>query len=134
MRLTCCVLIVAGVWLTVLTGCDSAPKASSPQPVMARVSHIVLFKLKDPAQASALIADCDQMLGPIPGVAGMHAGRHLDTGRGPMVMSDYDVGLWIAFDSEASLRAYDTNPNHKALVEKWRPQLVSIRVYDILDE
>ena len=92
---------------------------------------MVFIKLQDPEDRAALIADCDAMLSSIPGVTAYSAGRRLDVGRETM---DFDVGLYIGFETEADYAAYVENESHKELVERWKPNLEWLRVYDLLDE
>ena len=99
----------------------------------ARSSHAVLLKLEDPSERAALLADCDAMLPGIPGVSSYAAGRHLDVGR-PTVDGDYDIGLYIGFETEADYAGYVDHPDHVAFVEAWKPRLAWIRVHDVLDE
>ena len=105
-------------------------RASAPRPAL--ISHVVFFKLQDPSGAPALIDACDTMLSEIPGVVSYAAGRHIDTGR-PTVDGDYDVGLYIGFDTEDAYAAYVDHPQHVELVNEWKPRLAWLRVYDIHD-
>jgi len=114
-----------------VAGCQ-APAKSPPSP--ARISHLVFIKLQNPADAEELIRDCDTLLAPIPGLETYACGRHFETGRGASVDSDYDVGLYLGFDSEGDYTRYVEHPNHVAGVNKWRPRWQWIRVVDFLDE
>lgn len=96
------------------------------------INHVVFFELEDPADAEALIEE-SLRLGALPGVTACYAGRHIDTGRST-VLTDYDVGFFVAFDSEEAYAQYVAHPDHVALVEKWRPRLRALRVHDVLDE
>lgn len=113
---------------------DPAPPGGAMDAARApgRINHVVFFDLKDPADADALIAE-SLKLGAIPGVTSCYAGRHIDTGR-DTVRQDYDVGFFVAFDSEEAYASYVAHPDHVALVERWRPRLTALRVYDVLDE
>ncbi len=102
---------------------------TAPAPGM--INHVVFFDLQDPRESDELIGDCYQLL-LIPGAASGYAGTHYDIGR-DSVLRDYDVGFFVAFDSEEDYRAYVEHPAHVALVEKWKPRWESIRVYDIGD-
>jgi len=95
------------------------------------INHVVFFDLKDPGESDELIRDCYHLL-EIPGATSGYAGTHYGIGR-DSVLHDYDVGFFVAFDSEADYRAYIEHPAHVALVEKWRPRWESIRVYDVGD-
>lgn len=118
------VLMIAAV-----CGCASSGPGLRP----ARIGHIVFFKLSDPGDRAALVADCDEKLPRIPGVVSYAAGRHLDVGRAS-VDGDYDVGLYVGFETEADYAAYVEHGLHKELVEAWKPRLEWLRVHDVLDE
>lgn len=122
-------VMLGGLAAAGLSGCATGSGPDRP----ARISHIVFLDLEDQADREALIADCDAKLAAIPGVVSYAAGRHLDVGR-ESVLSDYDVGLYIGFETEADYAAYVVHPLHMELVEAWKPRLVGMRVYDVLDE
>ncbi|MHC4989462.1 MAG: Dabb family protein [Planctomycetota bacterium] len=111
-----------------LGGCAATTGAERP----ARINHVVLFALVDPQEADELIADCGA-LAMIPGVESYAAGPPLDIGR-EEVMGDYEVGLLLGFDTEAAYRAYLDHPDHDALVQKWRPRVRGMRIYDVVDD
>lgn len=113
--------------------CGSAQRHAILPPRPALINHAVFFKLHDPADAEELLADCDRLLATIPGVVSYYAGRHHDVGRSH-VFSDYHVGMFVGFNSDADYAVYADHPNHIAAVEKWRPRWEWIRVYDVLDE
>lgn len=111
-----------------LGGCAATCPARRP----AAVSHVVFIKLKTPADADALIADCDRLIPAIPGVSAYTCGRHLDVGRAN-VERDYDAGLYVGFADAGAYRAYLDHANHTALVNAWRPRWEWIRIYDVED-
>ena len=121
-------VVLAGLWAVALAGCTGT---AAPAPAPGRINHIVFFTLEDGADRNELILDSLE-LGRIPGVVSCYAGSHIDTGR-DTVLADYDVGFFVAFDSEADYAAYVRHPDHEALVAKWRPRLEELRVYDVLD-
>lgn len=104
------------------------PTAAPP----GRINHVVFFDLKDPGDVPQLIADCRRLLETKVVTSG-YVGTHYDIGRSS-VLRDYDVGFFVAFNSEDDYRAYVEDPAHAALVEKWKPRWDSIRVYDIEDQ
>jgi hypothetical protein len=118
-------------------GCSTPPRGADRAPTgissPAVVHHPVFFTLHDPADRAALIADCDELLPVIPGVTAYACGVHFETGR-PVVDSNYDVGLYIAFDSSESYASYVVHPNHVLLIERWMPRVKSLRVYDITSD
>ncbi|MHC5004158.1 MAG: Dabb family protein [Planctomycetota bacterium] len=109
-----------------LAGCATGPERP------AVISHVVLFRLQDPGDAAALLADCDELLPGIPTVQAFAAGTHLETGRAT-VRSDYDVGLYLGFDTVADYESYLEHPDHVALVDRWDPRLREVTVYDVAD-
>ena len=123
--LRCLVLVVV-----LLPACATTP-SNPPRP--ARINHVVFFKLQDPSDAAELINDCDAKLASIPGVVAYFAGPHLDTGRST-VDSDYDIGLYVGFMTEAAYRGYVEHPSHLEVVAKWKPSLERLLVRDIIDE
>tara|TARA_Y100001933_G_C18730579_1_gene451492 strand:+ start:253 stop:669 length:417 start_codon:yes stop_codon:yes gene_type:complete len=124
--------ILAGVLACPGLGACAGGGSSGPTRP-ARISHIVFFKLEDPSQRDALLADCDRLLPAIPGVVSYAAGRHLDVGRNT-VDGDYDLGLYIGFETERDYAVYVDHPNHTELVGSWRDRLAWLRVHDVLDE
>ncbi|MEE2908740.1 MAG: Dabb family protein [Planctomycetota bacterium] len=122
MRFTLIILALFGLFL--LTGC------SQKRP--ARINHIVFFKLKDPGDTTELIRDCDRDLADIPGVTSYYCGQHGDFGR-KNVQTDYDVGFYVGFESDEAYQAYLADPNHVAIVGKWKPRWEWIRIYDVVD-
>lgn len=98
----------------------------------ASVNHVVFFKLKNPAEAEALIAESRETLGRIPGVISLFAGRHLDTGR-PAVETGYDACVYVGFADAGDYAAYLTHPEHTSLVARWKDRFEWFKVYDIHD-
>lgn len=116
-------------------GCQSGPEPvpmATARPV-ASISHVVFVSLADPWESKSLVADAWRSLSTIPGVASFSAGPHLDTGR-DTVLKDYDVGMVIGFESEKDLARYVDHPSHVSFVERWKPRITALRVYDIKDE
>jgi hypothetical protein len=111
----------------------AAPSAHTGPFRPARINHVAFFELNDPQDAGELIRDCNSMLTTIPGVVSSWAGAHLDTTR-EGVQSDYDVGFYVGFRSEADYQTYLDHPAHLEIVKKWRPRLRRLQVYDVVDE
>lgn len=119
-----CLLFVSSL----LIGCDTMPKPSRP----ALINHVIFFKLKSPATADELIADCDKHLTMIPGVASYYSGKHFAV-RGANVDSDYDVAVYLGFMSQKDYEDYLAHPTHIRLQGKWQPRLQWQRAYDTID-
>ena len=49
------------------------------------------------------------------------------------VTSDYDVGIYVGFRTEAAYRDYVDHPRHLEMVEGWREGWKSVRMFDIVD-
>jgi hypothetical protein len=113
-----------------LAGCVSNPVVPHRP---ARINHIVLVKLHDPGQADTLVREADATIGLIPTVSSYVAGRHFDFGR-PEVQTDYDVGIYVGFLTPEDYQAYLVHPWHTGLVDRWKPQCESLRIYDVLDD
>lgn len=124
--LVTCLLVLAHT----LTGCASHQRIVKRP---ALISHVVLVTLNDPSQADAAIKDCNAMLRDIPGIVAFSVGKHIDTGRAT-VDGSYDVGLYIGFNSADAYTGYVEHPQHIALVEKWKPSIKQMRVFDFKDE
>ena len=115
-----------------LTGCSTLPaKTHAPSP--APVNHIVFLKLHDFSLVEQLIDESNEQLRSIPSVISYFAGKHIDIGR-DSVLHDYDVALYLGFDSAQGLRQYVEHPQHIEFVNAWRPKLAWLRVYDVGNE
>ncbi len=77
------------------------------------ITHIVLFKLKDPSAEN--VSKAKEMLLSMDGKLPML--RHLEVGI-DVVRSErsYDVALFSRFDSLADLQAYQVHPYHADVV------------------
>ncbi len=124
-------------WMVCLVACLLASCTATPRPAVpsrpARINHVAFFELNDPKDAGELIRDCNSMLTTVPGIVSSYAGTHLDTTR-EGVQSDYHVGFYVGFMSEADYRTYLDHPAHLEIVKKWRPRLRRLQVYDVVDE
>ena len=126
-------LVVGLIAVWALPGCaifgggDDAHAVADPP---ARIGHVVLITLQDPSKADELIESSRGQLGPIPGITSFGVGRHLETGR-DTVDGDYDVALYLGFETEQDYARYLVHPDHVAYVEYWQPRMESIRIFDI---
>ena len=120
-----------------LSGCagtgSTTPAAKSPAAARpAPLVHLVYVKLKNPADAAALVADCDAMLATIPSVNSYFCGTHKESGRAT-VDANYDVAMGLGFADLAGYEAYVHAPAHESFVEKWKPRCEWIRIHDVED-
>ncbi len=130
-------LAVAASLTAALSACtgEQTIRGSDTRPGLQRapaLTHIVLITLVDPAQADALIADCNESLPRIPEVIFYGCGRPAEIGR-PNVDGQYTVGVLIGFPSEAAYARYLDHPIHQKLVETWKPRWAQARIMDIGD-
>lgn len=123
--------------LAALSGCAhgdaSRPRARAVAPCPAPISHVVLIKLNDPADAPALIADSDSVIPRIAGVISYACGRPLPGDR-PMVDADYHVGVYIGFEDPAAYDRYVVDQSHVDLVARWKPRMAWLRIHDVVDD
>ena len=120
---------VVALCCLVLSGCSSIQnRASRP----ALIGHIVFVELNDFAHYPEILADSDSLLATIPSVSKYAAGSHVDTGRAT-VSDDYDLAIYLGFESVEALAEYVDHDQHIEYVRKWKPKLKSLRIYDMLD-
>ncbi|MCA9285086.1 MAG: Dabb family protein [Phycisphaerales bacterium] len=106
---------------------------AAPAAPVGSIQHIVLVRLSDPADAPALVAECDQVIRPIPSVRSYACGPPFDSGRAN-VDGGYDVGLVLRFADRAGYEAYVADPDHVAFVDRWRSRCTMLRIHDIVEE
>ena len=113
---------------------------SSRPPIRAAdarpVGHLVICWLKEPGHPAhrQRVIEASQELRRIPGVISVEAGEMLPSER-PVVDSSYDIALYIVFSDEQALRAYDSHPIHRQLVEQVvKPLVGRYVVYDYVIE
>lgn len=116
-RIVLCLICV--LWISVA-------KAGQP------VSHVVVlwFKPGTPAEDIAAAGEQADMLKQIEGVIGVRQGPAMASDRSH-VDDSFDLGLLISFDSEAAMRAYVSDPIHKAYVKRYiNGRVEKLLVYD----
>lgn len=118
MKLRCPFCLLA---LIPLTACASRP---------APIQHVVFTQLKSADQTQTLLADAQDTLADIPGVASYIGGVHLDIGR-TGIQSDYSAAFIIGFRNTTDYQAYLDHPAHTEFVTRWMPELEWIRIYDV---
>ena len=105
----------------------SQPRASAASAIT--IQHLVLIKLKDTNDRTALEKDCNAKLSSIPGVVEFSLARPIDIGR-KNVDGDYDVAVSVEFASTDAYKAYLVHPDHLALVGAWKEKSNSMRIFD----
>ena len=98
--------------------------------------HVVLVKLKDPADEAAKqkIIDVSKSFRAIPGVLSVHAGAVSPSER-PNQSDDFDIGIVMGFQSHQAVQSYVNHPLHKKAVEEvLKPLAKGYTAYDFLNE
>ena len=131
-------------WLAVaalLLAGAAVPSAAEKKADAKKASyvHTVIFTLKKDApkdEASQMIADCHEMLGKIPSVRQLRAGRPAEKGTPGLAKKDFDVALTVFFDDHDGLMTYDKHEMHQAFVKKHLPHvdIDKLLVYDFEDQ
>ncbi|MEX0776202.1 MAG: Dabb family protein [Phycisphaeraceae bacterium] len=97
--------------------------------------HMVFFWLKDgtsAVQQAALEQDCRQMLGQVPGVRQLWAGKPAMTPR-DVVDNSYHVGLCVVLDDQAGHDAYQVHDLHQQFIARHKPHWQRVQVYDFAE-
>jgi hypothetical protein len=128
----------AGIILAVAAVRSAAEKEAEKKPA-GRYVHTVIFTLKKDApkdEEEQMIADCHAMLGKIPAVKHLRAGRPAEKGTPRLAKKDYNVALTVIFDDYDGLMAYDKSDQHQEFVKKHLPHVDTdkLLVYDFEDQ
>lgn len=94
--------------------------------------HTVFFWLNENAPAGAeeqLAGDCLRLLGKIPDVKAIHAGRPANTPR-EVVDNSYAVGLTVILTSKKAHDVYQDHPLHHEFIARNKPHWKRVQVYD----
>lgn len=75
------------------------------------IKHIVLWKLKNPTDATFFKAQLDSCKGIVPGMKEFEAAIQAEG-----LDANQDVALYSVFDDAAALQAYIVHPHHKEVV------------------
>lgn len=127
--------------LLVLAGCASQPQAEQSNtlvrqqaaPVQQKFMHCVFFTFKPDTPDAAIegmVSDSYKILGQIPSVREVHAGRRDPRMTRDVNATDYTVGLVIVFDDKAGHDLYNDHPLHNQLVDKYKQHWAGVKVYD----
>lgn len=80
------------------------------------LKHIVMWKLKNPADAATFKSLLDSCAGLVPGMLAFEVGL-----RGEGLEANVDVALLSAFESTEALDAYQNHPHHKEVSAQLGP-------------
>lgn len=89
------------------------------------ITHIVTFKLDDPAEAEACKAMLDGLLGQVPTLRSMTVG--VNVVESPRA---HTLGLIATFDDLAGLEAYQVHPAHQEVATHLRSLSSTIAAVD----
>ena len=97
-----------------------------------RLAHNVFFKLKDsaPANIDALVAACHKYLNVQPGIVFFAAGKLCTELKRDVNDLNWDVGLHLVFDSQASHDSYQDDPTHNRFIDEMKSNWAGVRVFD----
>ena len=122
-------ICMACAFIIVLSACAAGGGASQSKISSAHVQHLVFVTLANPNDAAAMKADSDALLPKIPGVLNYACGPHIDVGR-KSIRQDYTLGILVEFANVDAYRAYQANPDHVALIKKWKPKWSKSEMFD----
>ena len=91
------------------------------------IKHIVLFTLKDPANAPKVKALLDSCKDIVPGIREFEAGIKTEG-----LEATADVVLVSTFDDAAALAAYQLHPHHQGVVAQIREMASGRQVLDYI--
>ena len=98
----------------------------------AIVHHVVLLSVKDdvsPEQVDQMITVAKALLSQIPGVLEVSAGKKAREDR-PVHVKDYDVGLYIKWESLEAGEVYGPHILHQSFIKLYKPILSGLKVID----
>ena len=97
-----------------------------------RLAHNVYFQLKDssPAKVQELVDACHKYLNVQPGIVFFAAGKLCSELKREVNDLNWDVGLHLVFDSQASHDAYQDDPTHNKFIDEMKANWAGVRVFD----
>ena len=133
-RIQYAVVVIKNGFLTcafalMLSACAASGGANSVKISSTHVQHVVFVTLANPSDAAAMKADSDAVFPKIPGVLNYACGPHIDVGR-KNVRQDYTLGVLVEFATVDAYRAFQANPEHVALIKKWKPKWSKSEMFD----
>ncbi|MFM9958918.1 MAG: Dabb family protein [Phycisphaerales bacterium] len=109
-----------------LGSCAQRPVPRDQAPIL----HVVLVKLKNPEWADAVHRHVVHVLRATRSADEVTRGFHYDLGR-PEVDGAYDIAFLMPFADRAAYEKYLRSPEHADLLRMWRPQIESLRIFDV---
>lgn len=125
--------LVAALFAGTGAGCSKIINAPAYQ--TGTVTHVVLFKLKEPANSATAIKqfkDAAREMRAIPGIYDIEIGPAITTAGGS---GEYEIGMTVVFRDEAALKAYGPHPIHKKMAEQvFLPASAKVVAYDFVNQ
>jgi hypothetical protein len=136
MRILCLSGIALGLVLGATWGFCSSATSEAAVAANTMLAHNVYFSLKDnsPAAKKKLVDACKKYLSKHPGTVFFAAGVLAEVLKREVNDRDFDVGLHIVFDSQASHDKYQDAPLHKQFIEENKENWKKVRVFDSVVE
>ncbi len=127
-------LILASGWaVTGLAGDNGKGDGVKKAPYM----HVVIFYVKKDAPdgaAKAIVDDSHKLLAKIPSVRHLWVGPPAKEATPKVAVTDYAVGLTIAFEDAAGLKTYLDHDLHQKFVKKHTEHIEKVLVYDFVNQ
>lgn len=96
------------------------------------IGHAVVFELNEPSAVAELHTALEELLAATPGLVEARVGPRADVAvREGLTDTSFDLLMWTHFADAEALLAYIESPRHVALVERFKPLLRRVRVFDI---
>jgi len=89
------------------------------------IKHIVMWKLRNKADAEIIKDNLEALLGKIPGLLNVEVGIDFSDSE-----QSADVVLYSEFESREALAAYQSHPDHQAVIPLVKAAAVSRVVVD----
>jgi hypothetical protein len=136
MRILCLFGIALGLVSGAVLGLHFSTTSEAAAAANTMLAHNVYFSLKDnsPAAKKKLVDACKKYLSKHPGTVFFAAGVLAEDLKREVNDRDFDVGLHIVFDSQASHDKYQDAPLHKQFIEENKENWKKVRVFDSVVE
>jgi hypothetical protein len=134
---TMMLIVASAVFATSVATADENKDDKASGSKAAPYVHVVIFTIKKDAPddaADKLLADCHELLGKIPTVREIRAGKPADKST-EIAKKEYQVGLMILFDDYDGLKTYLDHKLHLQFLDRNKQYLdeKSLGVYDFIN-
>ena len=120
--------VAVGAAIVLSRPANLEPAAESDQMLV----HGVYFTLKDKSEAGRkeFIGLCEQYLTQHEGTAHFAVGARAEEFNREVNDQDYDIGLYVVFETKAAHDKYQDHPRHLEFIAKGRDKWEKVRVFD----